>query len=87
MLQFSEAVKFLGTETKKGVSKKTGNPYEMTEAKFFVPDLGRVCVPVSGSPKFPNVGEMVNLQLATEQGSFQALRVVYDETARFQVVK
>jgi hypothetical protein len=87
MLQFTEPVKFLGTETKKGISTRTGKPYEVTEAKLFVPDLGRVVVGVKGNPKFPNNGETVNLRLSVDQGSFQAVRVVYDEASVFSVVK
>ncbi len=87
MLQFTEPVKFLGTETKKGVSQKTGKPYEMVEAKLFVPDLGRVVVPVVGNPKFPDRDSLVNLRLSVDQGSFQSLRVVYDENSVFSVAK
>ncbi len=87
MIQFTEPVKFLGTETKKGVSQKTGKDYEVKEAKFFVSDLGRVVIPLKGSPKLPNIGEMVNLRLTVEQGSYSSIRVQYDENSSFQVVK
>lgn len=87
MLQFTIPVKFKGTETKKGVSSKSGKPYEITEAKFFVPDLGIVSVAVNGSPKFPLQEQLVNLTLSVHQGSFMSLRVLFDEQSSFTVVK
>ncbi len=87
MIQFTEPVKFLKSETRTGTSSKTGNSYEMVEATFFVPDLGRIKVPVVGNPPLPVVGSIVNIALAVEQGSFQSMRVVYDESCKFAVVK
>lgn len=84
MLQFVGPVKFIGVETKTGVSKKTGKDYAVTEATLFVPDLGRVKVPVKGSPKYPAVGSTVNLMLSADQGSFQSLRVQWDENSQFK---
>lgn len=84
MIQFTTAVKYLGTETKSGVSQKTGKPYEMTEAKLFIPELGRVKVPVRGKVKLPDDGASILLDLSVDQGSFQALQVVWDESTKFK---
>lgn len=87
MIQFIEDVKFLKSETRTGTSSKTGNPYEMVEALFFIPDLGRIKVPVVGNPALPPPGSFVKLALAVEQGSFQSMRVVFDESCKFALVK
>lgn len=86
-MQFTQAVKFISVTTKSGISKKNGNPYEIKEAVFFIPDLGRVNVLVNGNPKFPESGTMVNIRLSVEIGAFSALRVVYDDASQFSVVK
>lgn len=87
MIQFTEPVKFLKSETRTGTSAKTGNPYEMVEATFFVSDLGRIKIPVVGNPALPPPGSLVNVALAVEQGSFQSMRVVFDESCQFALVK
>ena len=81
---FSTPVKFLKSEVKSGVSKKNDRPYEITEAVLFIPELGRVKVPVVGSPKLPPPGSTIQLSLTPEQGSFQSLRVVWDEASQFK---
>lgn len=86
MIQFTEPVKFLKSEKRTGTSK-TGNPYEMVEATFFVTDLGRIKIPVVGNPSLPAPGSFVNVALAVEQGSFQSMRVVFDESCKFALVK
>lgn len=87
MLQFTEPVKFMGLKTRSGISSKTGKPYEITEARLYVNDLGRILVPVVGKPKFPEDGQLVNLRLSVDQGTFQSLRVVYDEISLFTLAK
>lgn len=86
-MTFTKPVKFLGTETRKGESKRDGKPYEMTEAKIFIQDLGRVKVMVSGKPTFPERDTFIQLRLTPDQGSFQSLRLVWDEQSQFSVVK
>lgn len=86
MLEFSTPVKFLGTETKKGTSTRTGKDYEVTEAKLFVPDLGRLRINVVGTPKLPSVDTMIKLSLSVDQGSFQSIRVIWDESSTFKQV-
>ncbi len=86
MLQFVQPVKFLGVETKSGTAK-SGKPYNLTEMKLFIPDLGRVKVQVIGSPRLPDIDTFVNLKLSVDQGSFQSLRVVFDESSQFAPVK
>ncbi|BCS53908.1 hypothetical protein [Geobacter sp. SVR] len=81
---FPTPVKFIKSETKSGVSKKNDRPYEIVEATIFVPDLGRVKVPVVGSPKLPDPGTTIQLSLSVEQGSFQSLRVVWDSSSQFK---
>jgi hypothetical protein len=85
-LQFTEPVKFLGTETRSGKTKD-GKDYSMTEAKLFVPDLGRIKVIVHGKPKFPELAQHVQLRLSVDQGRYQSVQVVYDENSVFTVIK
>jgi hypothetical protein len=87
MLQFTQPVKFLKVDTRSGISTKTGKPYEMKEAVFFVPDLGRIKIPVNGNPKMPEPDSIINVSLSVDQGSFQSMRVVYDDASRFAAVK
>lgn len=85
MLQSTSAVKYLGCVTKTGVSSK-GKDYSIREASVFVADLGRVKIPVIGNPPLPPDNTSVILDLSVEQGSFQSMRVVWDEMSRFKAV-
>jgi len=87
MLQFDTHVKFLKKDNRSGVSKKTGEAYSMDEMLIFVPDLGRLKIPVVGNPVFPDPGSVIQLSLSVDQGSFQSLRAVFDSCSKFQVVK
>lgn len=85
MLQTTGPVKFLGCVTKSGVGRNA-KPYEIKEASLFVPDLGRVKVQVVGNPPLPSEGTNCVIDLSIEQGSFQSMRVVWDEMSRFKAV-
>lgn len=85
MLHTTVPVNYLGCATKSGVSK-AGKDYVIKEASLFVPDLGRVKVQVVGNPPLPPDGTSCILDLSIEQGSFQSMRVVWDEMSRFKAV-
>jgi len=82
---FSEPVKFMSKETRS--LGDPAKPFVFDEATIFVPELGRVKVRVVGKPVLPPAGAVVNLTLSPEQGKFQALSVVWDEAAKFTIVK
>ena len=83
-LQCTEPVKFKGVETKTG--NKNGKDWTIKEAKLFIPDLGLVRVIVVGNPKLPPEDTSINIALSVDQGSFQSIRVVWDESTQFKVV-
>jgi len=87
MIAFTQPVKYMGTKTNKGISTKSGKPFEVTEAVFSYPDLGRIKVMVDGNPKFPDVGTVGMARFAIDQGSFQSLKLVCDNNFVFQPSK
>ena len=87
MIQFDQPVKYLGNETKQGTSKATGKDFKVVEMKLFITDLGRVKIPVFGNPEFPPVGSSILLKLSVDQGRYQSLSVVYDESSQFAIQK
>ena len=87
MIQFDTPVKFQGTDVKEGISKKTGKEYRIREARLFVPELGIVKVPVTDKATVPDSPCLINLALSVNQGSFQSMKVQWDENSKYQVTK
>ena len=63
------------------------DPFQLVEAKLFIPDIGRVKVRIVGSPALPPVMSFVKLALSPEVGKFSSLVLQWDEASRFEVVK
>ncbi len=85
-MQFQQPVKFMGTETRT-IAMPGKDPFQLVEAKLFIPDIGRVKVRIVGSPALPPVMSFVKLALSPEVGKFSSLVLQWDEASRFEVVK